>query len=169
MAQQVGSTSGTAPAARETEVRETAVRETEAGATEVALGGGSVVTEAGWPGGTGKASQTADGQRGIRVGRCDLDLASNDPLVGYLLSAACAVDITGLRLRSPALTALQAAGVVLVVPLISSGSLVGLLSLRSPSTTARNQRVLQTLAAPVTGLGHLMRGSKSGMKSQPNG
>ena len=29
--------------------------------------------------------------------------------------------------------------------------------------------VLQTLAAPVTGLGHLRRGSKSGMKSQPNG
>ena len=59
----------------------------------------------------------------------DLDLASNDPLVGYLLSAASAVDITGLQLESPALTALQAAGVVLLVPLISSGSLVGLLSL----------------------------------------
>ena len=29
--------------------------------------------------------------------------------------------------------------------------------------------VLQTLAAPVTGLGRLMRGSKRGMKSQPNG
>ena len=29
--------------------------------------------------------------------------------------------------------------------------------------------VLQTIAAPVTGLGHLVRGSKSGMKSQPNG
>ena len=29
--------------------------------------------------------------------------------------------------------------------------------------------VLQTLAAPVTGLGHLIRGSKRGMKSQPNG
>jgi len=29
--------------------------------------------------------------------------------------------------------------------------------------------VLQTLAAPITGLGHLMRGSKRGMKSQPNG
>ena len=28
----------------------------------------------------------------------DLDLASNDPLVGYLLSAASAVDITGLQL-----------------------------------------------------------------------
>ena len=59
----------------------------------------------------------------------DLDLAANDPLVGYLLSAAGAVDITNLRLASPALKALQAAGVVLVVPLISSGSLVGLLSL----------------------------------------
>ena len=29
--------------------------------------------------------------------------------------------------------------------------------------------VLQTLAAPVTGLGHLIRGSKRGMKSEPNG
>ena len=29
--------------------------------------------------------------------------------------------------------------------------------------------VLQTLAAPVTGLGHLRRGNKRGMKSQPNG
>ena len=38
----------------------------------------------------------------------DLDLASNDPLVGYLLSAASAVDITGLQLQSPALKALQA-------------------------------------------------------------
>ena len=32
----------------------------------------------------------------------ELDLASNDPLVGYLLSAASAVDITGLQLQSPA-------------------------------------------------------------------
>jgi hypothetical protein len=37
----------------------------------------------------------------------ELDLASNDPLVGYLLSAASAVDITGLQLRSPALEALK--------------------------------------------------------------
>src|SRR6185295_9435413 len=59
----------------------------------------------------------------------ELDLASNDPLVGYLLSAASAVDITGLQLESPALASLKQAGVVLVVPLISSGSLVGMLSL----------------------------------------
>src|SRR5690349_25076497 len=59
----------------------------------------------------------------------ELDLASNDPLVGYLLGAASAVDITGLQLESPALARLKQAGVVLVVPLISSGSLVGMLSL----------------------------------------
>ncbi len=29
--------------------------------------------------------------------------------------------------------------------------------------------VLQTIAAPVTGLGHLVRGSKSGMKSRADG
>ena len=44
----------------------------------------------------------------------ELDLASNDPLVGYLLSAASAVDITSLQLQSPALQALKQAGVVLV-------------------------------------------------------
>ena len=57
------------------------------------------------------------------------ELASNDPLVGYLLSAAGAVDIRGLDLDSPALAELKAAGVVLTVPLISSGSLIGLVSL----------------------------------------
>ena len=94
----------------------------------------------------------------------DLDLASNDPLVGYLLSAASAVDITGLRLQSPALKALQEAGVVLVVPLISSGSLVGLLSL-GPRRSERGYstddlRLLNSLAgyaAPAMRVGQLVR------------
>src|SRR6202012_4300631 len=89
-----------------------------------------------------------------------LDLASNDPLVGYLLSAASAVDITHLQLQSPALAALQDAGVVLVVPLISSGSLVGLLSL-GPRRSERGYstddlRLLNSLAgyaAPALGVG----------------
>ena len=50
-----------------------------------------------------------------------IDLASNDPLVGYLLSAATAVDIRTLELDSPGLAELKAAGVVLAVPLISLG------------------------------------------------
>jgi serine phosphatase RsbU (regulator of sigma subunit) len=194
MAQQVGSTSGTAPAARE---------------TEVMPGGESGVTEAGWPGGAGEAGQAVGGEAGqsvggeagqsangqtagqARAGRVrgwlrrtpsaaavpgvvdapsmvaagpDLDLASNDPLVGYLLSAASAVDITGLRLQSAALEALQEAGVVLVVPLISSGSLVGLLSL-GPRRSERGYstddlRLLNSLAgyaAPAMRVGQLVR------------
>jgi len=94
----------------------------------------------------------------------DLDLAANDPLVGYLLSAAGAVDVTNLRLASPALKALQAAGVVLVVPLISSGSLVGLLSL-GPRMSERGYssddlRLLNSLAgyaAPAMRVGQLVR------------
>jgi len=94
----------------------------------------------------------------------DLNLAANDPLVGYLLSAAGAVDITSLRLASPALKELQAAGVVLVVPLISSGSLVGLLSL-GPRMSERGYssddlRLLNSLAgyaAPAMRVGQLVR------------
>ncbi|MFY9929070.1 MAG: PP2C family protein-serine/threonine phosphatase [Streptosporangiaceae bacterium] len=94
----------------------------------------------------------------------ELDLASNDPLVGYLLSAASAVDITSLQLQSPALAALQEAGVVLVVPLISSGSLVGLLSL-GPRRSERGYstddlRLLNSLAgyaAPAMRVGQLVR------------
>jgi len=131
MAQQVGSTSGPAPAAP-------AVREVEA-----APGGASEVAAADWPGpvsagddqpGTESTTSvmssksiasSSDGKnarvRGwlrrtppaavvavaaapsVVAAGPDLDLASNDPLVGYLLSAASAVDITGLRLQSPAL------------------------------------------------------------------
>src|SRR6266702_2606942 len=93
----------------------------------------------------------------------ELDLASNDPLVGYLLSAASAVDITGLQLQSPALQELKQAGVVLVVPLISSGSLVGLLSL-GPRRSERGYstddlRLLNSLAgyaAPAMRVGQLV-------------
>jgi len=94
----------------------------------------------------------------------DLELSANDPLVAYLLGAAGAVDISGLRLGSPALKALQAAGVVLVVPLISSGSLVGLLSL-GPRMSERGYssddlRLLNSLAgyaAPAMRVGQLVR------------
>jgi hypothetical protein len=162
---QVGSTSGAAPAARE---------------SEVTPGGASGETGAGWP---EPDSDTDSKNNGVKAGRVrgwlrrtpppsvvatatkapsvvaagpDLDLASNDPLVGYLLSTASAVDITGLQLQSPALKALQAAGVVLVVPLISSGSLVGLLSL-GPRRSERGYstddlRLLNSLAGMLVTL-----------------
>jgi serine phosphatase RsbU (regulator of sigma subunit) len=110
------------------------------------------------------AAVTAPRAPSVMAAGPELDLASNDPLVGFLLSAASAVDITGLQLQSPALKTLQAAGVVLVVPLISSGSLVGLLSL-GPRRSERGYstddlRLLNSLAgyaAPAMRVGQLVR------------
>jgi serine phosphatase RsbU (regulator of sigma subunit) len=94
----------------------------------------------------------------------ELDLASNDPLVGYLLSEAAAVDITALELDSPGLDKLKAAGVSLVVPLISSGNLIGLVSL-GPRLSERDyssedRRLLNALAGyagPAMRVGQLVR------------
>lgn len=94
----------------------------------------------------------------------EIALASNDPLVGYLLSAAGAVDIRSLELDSPALATMRDAGVVLTVPLISSGSLIGLISL-GPRLSERDystedRRLLNALAghaAPAMRVGQLVR------------
>ena len=188
MTQQVGSTSGTAPASR---------------GAEVTSGGAPGITQADWPepgstqpAGTEPASPQdastepdgpADGSAAARrrnwlrrspptaadvvpiapsvvAAGPELDLASNDPLIGYLLSSASAVDITTLQLQSLALKSLRDAGVVLVVPLISSGSLVGLLSL-GPRRSERGYstddlRLLNSLAgyaAPAMRVGQLVR------------
>ena len=94
----------------------------------------------------------------------DLELAVGDPLAEYLLDAARPVDITSLQFQSEALKVMQDAGVVLVVPLISSGSLIGLLSLgprRSErSYTTDDLHLLNALAghaAPAIRVGQLVR------------
>jgi serine phosphatase RsbU (regulator of sigma subunit) len=94
----------------------------------------------------------------------ELDLASNDPFVAYLLSEAGVVDITALDLDSPAVDRLKAAGVALVVPLISSGDLIGLVNL-GPRLSERDyssedRRLLNALAgyaAPALRVGQLVR------------
>src|SRR5215216_3113968 len=58
-----------------------------------------------------------------------IDIAPNDPIIAYFLSVPGTVELEKLRLESPALTALHAAGVKIVVPLVSQGELIGLLSL----------------------------------------
>ena len=91
-------------------------------------------------------------------------LAENDPLVAYLMNEAGAIDIRNLQLDSPGLAALRAAGVVLVIPLISSGSLIGLLNL-GPRRSERDystedKRLLTALAgyaAPAMRVGQLVR------------
>jgi serine phosphatase RsbU (regulator of sigma subunit) len=182
MAQQVGS--GAAPAASETEPAPGgASGMTQAGprqnGTKAARADAGQGAEAEGRPGDIKASRVRgwlrrNPQRAITVTQTqapnvlaagpELDLASNDPLVGYLLSAASAVDITSLQLESPALASLKQAGVVLVVPLISSGSLVGMLSL-GPRRSERGYstddlRLLNSLAgyaAPAMRVGQLVR------------
>jgi serine phosphatase RsbU (regulator of sigma subunit) len=94
----------------------------------------------------------------------DFDLQPQDPLHAYLLGEAGPVDLTRLEFESPALAALRAAGVVMVVPLISSGTLIGLLNL-GPRLSERgysgeDRRLLGALAgyaAPAMRVGQLVR------------
>src|SRR4029453_10687233 len=58
-----------------------------------------------------------------------VDIAPNDPLLAYLQSASGALDVEALKLDSPALAELKAAGVKLAVPLVSQGELIGVLNL----------------------------------------
>jgi serine phosphatase RsbU (regulator of sigma subunit)/anti-sigma regulatory factor (Ser/Thr protein kinase) len=60
-----------------------------------------------------------------------MDIAPNDPIVAYFLSAPGAIEVDKLYLASPALQAMKDAGVKLAIPLVSQGELVGLLNLGS--------------------------------------
>ena len=70
------------------------------------------------------APATAPAESGPAV-----DIAPNDPLLAYLASSTGAVDLEGLELDSPAVQELREAGMQLVVPLVTHGELVGVLSL----------------------------------------
>jgi serine phosphatase RsbU (regulator of sigma subunit)/anti-sigma regulatory factor (Ser/Thr protein kinase) len=65
-------------------------------------------------------------QKGLAQTR---DIPPNDPIVAYFLSSPGAVEIEKLRLDSPTLKELKAAGVKLTIPLVSQGELVGLINL----------------------------------------
>ncbi|HYO31564.1 MAG TPA: SpoIIE family protein phosphatase [Nocardioidaceae bacterium] len=93
-----------------------------------------------------------------------VDIALNDPLLGYLQSASGAVDIENLELESPALAAMRGAGVKLVVPLVSQGELIGVLNLgprRSEQEYSTDDRKLldnlAAQAAPALRVGQLVR------------
>ncbi|MDP9220501.1 MAG: PP2C family protein-serine/threonine phosphatase [Actinomycetota bacterium] len=94
----------------------------------------------------------------------DLDIAPNDPLIAYCQQVAGAVDVEGLDLDSPALRQLKDSGAKLVVPLVTQGELIGLLSLGarlSEREYSRDDRqLLDTLAgyaAPAVRVGQLVR------------
>ena len=60
-----------------------------------------------------------------------VEIAPNDALVHYLQTDAGIVEVDRLRIDSPAVAGLKAAGVKIAVPLVSQGELVGILNLGS--------------------------------------
>ena len=80
-----------------------------------------------------------------------VDIAETDPLLAYLQTAPGPVDLARLELDSPAVHALRAAGVALVVPLVSQGELIGTLNLgprlSEQDYSTDDRRLLTTLAA----------------------
>src|SRR5215203_5022232 len=93
-----------------------------------------------------------------------VDIAPNDPLLAYLQGASGAVDVDSLELDSAALAEMRVVGVKLVVPLLSQGELIGVLSLgprRSDQEySTDDRRLLDKLAAqaaPALRVGQLVR------------
>jgi serine phosphatase RsbU (regulator of sigma subunit)/anti-sigma regulatory factor (Ser/Thr protein kinase) len=93
-----------------------------------------------------------------------IDIAPNDPILGYFQSATGVVDLDGLEMESPGLTALREAGVKLVVPLVTQGELIGLLNLgprlSEQEYSGDDRKLLADLAAqaaPALRMGQLVR------------
>ncbi len=97
----------------------------------------------------------------------DLDMAATDPLIAYFQHAPQATDIRSLALDSPALARLKAAGIQLVIPLVSQGELIGLINLgprRSEQEYSSDDRKLlndlATQAAPAVRVAQLVQQQK---------
>ena len=94
----------------------------------------------------------------------EVEIAPNDPIVAYFASASGVVEIDKLDLDSPALTAMKAADIKVVVPLVSQGELIGLLNLgprlSQQEYSADDRKLLNDLAtqtAPAVQVAQLVR------------
>src|SRR5215216_3639879 len=94
----------------------------------------------------------------------ELEIAPNDPIVAYFASASGVVEIEKLDLDSPALRAMKAADIKVVVPLVSQGELIGLLNLGPRLSlqeySADDRKLLNDLAtqtAPAVQVAQLVR------------
>ncbi len=93
-----------------------------------------------------------------------VDIAPNDPLLAYMHTTNGPVEIARLQMDSPALAEMKATGVLLAVPLVSQGELIGLINLgsrRSEQEYSSDDRKLladlATQAAPAVRVAQLVR------------
>ena len=89
--------------------------------------------------------------RPAQAAQVDLEIAPNDPLLAYLQSAPGVVEVDKLQLASDGLAQLRAAGITLIVPLVSQGELVGMINLgprlSEQEYTSDDRKLLADLAA----------------------
>lgn len=93
-----------------------------------------------------------------------VDIAPHDPLLAYLQSSPEPVAVDQLKIESPGVQALRDAGVVMVVPLVTQGELIGLLNLgerlSEQEYSADDRKLLENLAgqaAPALRVAQLVR------------
>ena len=111
--------------------------------------------------------------RGRALETAPVDIAPNDPILAYFHAGSGAVAIDELQLESPAVNALRAAGVKLVVPLISQGELIGLLNLgrrlSDQDYSTDDRRLLEKLAAqasPAVRVAQLVREQEAEVRAR---
>ena len=111
--------------------------------------------------------------RGRALETPPIDIAPNDPILAYFHAGSGAVAIDDLQLDSPAVVALRAAGVKLVVPLISQGELIGLLNLgrrlSDQDYSTDDRRLLEKLAAqasPAVRVAQLVREQEADVRAR---
>src|ERR687893_531588 len=100
----------------------------------------------------------------LQVAAPDLAIAPDDPILAYLADASGVVEVDKLDLDSPAVRAMKAAEVKLVVPLVSQGELIGLLNLgprlSQQEYSADDRKLLSDLStqtAPAVRVAQLVR------------
>jgi len=103
----------------------------------------------------------------VQLAAPDLAIAPDDPILAYLADASGVVEVEKVDLDSPALQAMRAAEVKLVVPLVSQGELIGLLNLgprlSQQEYSADDRKLLSDLStqtAPAVRVAQLVRQQK---------
>jgi serine phosphatase RsbU (regulator of sigma subunit) len=109
-------------------------------------------------------AQPSSSSSSLQVVAPDLEIAPDDPILAYLADASGVVEVDKLDLDSPALRAMKAAEVKLVVPLVSQGELIGLLNLgprlSQQEYSADDRKLLSDLStqtAPAVRVAQLVR------------